>query len=1468
MEDGLLRTNGAQEPTQDRYTSLATIKFIGGLQTQRSPFASIDTRYNTKFLSGKPDALIAGSNVEISNSLTLQRRPGLIPYGVSNIPAPVFFFDWELATTNDIVLVIDTATSGGDNNAGPYGAVFNYSPTHSGIYVNKSAQSQQTNFIDVVNTLYMGDGVDLYKIVGPNLLTWSNTFGTGAGTSFSVQAPWTDANVFSLTGGQTDPLGGTAATQVVWGSTGSGAFLQQIVTPNYTPVVSNTFTFSAWMIETGGAETVTLEIADQSGSIATQVCVLTSSWVKYQVTGTMGAGSTEIKVLLTSPTTTNAMSIYGLQLEVGGPATTTQITTTKPQGVYLWGIQASITAPSFTTTQAVGNTGLPWQPNHAYNVGDTVVDENGNLEYATNNGIYPLRTLTLTSVASGTGVYSGTITGGAANALAGSWVVIAGFTNAANNVVVSITASTASNFTTTNSSSVNETHAATATLGVVGTPAGTSGSVEPTWNQSPGNFTFDGQSAVVQSITTNPPSGTTTASVTFGNPVQNGNAILVAVLSSHPQVISVTDTASDTFSSGLTLGHGGTNPGSSGETRNNAVSQGQFSLYLYYCSSSAGGPITVNVTGGGNSGTFIIAAEMANLGGNDSTSFNSNSTANGNSSSFTTGGITTANASDVIVTIGAFCPKSTLGTSVEIGNAPTGYTVISSTPPTAFVSGGGNTALLNMTMAYQIVKTTGFYNPQFTITNPNANSQNLGISGAFKTAAGTLQWINLGENGAGLTATIGYQWYYSYGNSYTGHFSNVSPISVSSGAITGQDVFVTGPTRPMTPPGAGPFTAAQWSQLNTSTNLWATDPQSDLVAVYRNTDGGGFFFQTGLFGNGQAAQTALLAAGFPGLTTTGVTYSGNTWTYEDITPDTSLNTEIYAPIGLLNSLPPAGLKNLEFFENRMWGSVANLNYFNTGPDNASILGVQQNGVPSESWIAINNDPFNSFITRSIAVGGGLLVFTRLDTWLTVGQNLLNGGFNSSKELAGHGLRSYNSAGYDGSSVYLYTSDRQFLCISPNAGSVEFGFPIGDFLEEDFSPLNAYVVRHVSGSRDNAVFLADGSSSWFRLNPNQQGASMSGEQTPVWSPEADFTDTIGGIGAIASIETAAGVTQFLVGQTAAQSGTGGSAPTIVQKNFANSGLATGGLPCSFVSNNTAGNQILVVSRMRPDGNIPTILDSAGNTYTPIIIADGIGIWQTTAQSGPNIVTVHYGFLPFDVDLYIYEFSNCAFVEGFTPVTGIGTPALLSQEGVTMFVTLDSNTPTWRMVLLFATSNSNGTLPLVFFAYTNITSRSDDITGNSPNWTPYVGAWSEVLLGPDLSINSGAPVLVRDLNIFSDVNVNYTWDATIGSILLATPGKIAEAESVTTEMNNSSATQCGVGVLLDEIEGVFESLPLSVNDPPQLNPSVSVLSNRFYLSQGTDTPICRHIQIQLSGQSATTKDEILALTVRGALEAEQS
>lgn len=1294
MEDGLLRVNGAQEPTPDKFVSLATIKFIGGLQTQRSAFASIDTRYNTKFLGGKPDALIAGQNVEISNHLTLQRRPGLIEYGTANIPEPTNFYAWEIITTADILLIVDTETPGGDNNASTNGAVFRYSPTSSGIYFNKANLSKQTNFISVANTMYMGDGVDLLKVIGPNLLKYSNTYGSGSGTLFSIQSPWIESNVFALagpvpattanplqTGGAADPVGGTAATQLVWGATGSTAYLEQDVLPNYTPIPKNTFTFSIWIRESGtpSVTDVDLQIRDQSGIVATTTVALTSGWAKYQVTGTMNSNSNTINVRLTNPTTTNPITIWGAQLEVGGPATGTQITTDLPQGVFLWGIQAPGTAPNISVSGSV--VGQPWQPNHLYTTAVLALSSvanavGGNTTYtgkivggaanayagykftiqnfvnSSNNGLFlcsgstattitvnnaagtletdpgtATPTLQITGVVSGTSsaVYSGNILGGGGNKYAGYAFTIEGFSNPTNNGTYLCTASTGVSITLFNIDAINETINANALLLgqavtdsngnlEVSTSTGTSGSTEPTWATGQGGTTSDGTQAIFIVQTASNSTSAATAAVTMPNNVTHGNSLLVfMVVNRNASVAAVaSDGNGDTF------------------TAIDGVTSGPFSIYLAWAQNVAGGATTVTATCTGAGDVWVGVVESSPLNNLDGAAVNqANSIPSGNGV-FTTGLVSNAQIDDLLISFSCIISGNHGASS---STAPSGFTEMLNATGIGLSQGNGTIGV-----AYEFLTTLQKTNPQWGVSFGAGGSRELGITAGFNAASTTtLVWTNYGP--IGLTAAIGFTYYYAFMNSETGHISNVSPLSGSTGVIAGQSVTITG---------AGMQT--------TRSGPYGQDPQVDTIVLFRDDDGGGFWFQLATFANPGTA------AG-PGV-----------WTYTDTTPSADLNTAISAPIGLLNSLPPAGLVNMEYFAGRMWGSVANFLYYNTAADNATLLGVTQNGVPSESWIPSNNIPFNAPIVRSLAVGGGLIVATTLDTWFVTGQNILQGGFNPTKALAKHGARSWNAFDLDGSTVYMYTSDRESLMINPNSGSVEIGFPIGDTLETTFSPMSVFIARHVSGSQDNAMYMADGSTGWYRLNPNQQGASMSGEQTPVWSPKADFTASIGGVGAIASIEVAAGQINLLVGQ--------------------------------------------------------------------------------------------------------------------------------------------------------------------------------------------------VVVGP---------VLVRSITTFSDNTIPYQWTATMGSIVMTTPGKLAETDSITTEMNNSgggvTASQCTVAVLLDEIAGSFESLPMSVNDPPGEVPSISVLSNRFYLSQGGVCPTVRHMQIQLAGELVsdlpqTSKDELLSMTIRGCLVSEQS
>ncbi|HET9282618.1 MAG TPA: hypothetical protein VFR24_11715, partial [Candidatus Angelobacter sp.] len=78
-------------------------------------------------------------------------------------------------------------------------------------------------------------------------------------------------------------------------------------------------------------------------------------------------------------------------------------------------------------------------------------------------------TLTLTQVTvSGTSTtYTGTITGGGANAFAGFTFLIAGFTNSGNNGLVYVTSSTGTTLVVTTGAQVNETHAGTAQTGLI-----------------------------------------------------------------------------------------------------------------------------------------------------------------------------------------------------------------------------------------------------------------------------------------------------------------------------------------------------------------------------------------------------------------------------------------------------------------------------------------------------------------------------------------------------------------------------------------------------------------------------------------------------------------------------------------------------------------------------------------------------------------------------------------------------------------------------------------------------------------------------------------------------------------------------------------------------------------------------------------------------------------------------------------
>jgi len=156
-------------------------------------------------------------------------------------------------------------------------------------------------------------------------------------------------------------------------------------------------------------------------------------------------------------------------------------------------------------------------------------------------GLFTTSSLTLTAVAASSGgnaVYTGTITGGAANAFVGYYFTVTGFVNASNNGVFIAVASTATTVTLANANAIAETHAGAVQGGTAAyhsTSADSSIIVGDSvtiagFTNSGNNGTFTVIATSASTVTVN-----NLASVVETNPaatlndVQNGTPVAVAV---------------------------------------------------------------------------------------------------------------------------------------------------------------------------------------------------------------------------------------------------------------------------------------------------------------------------------------------------------------------------------------------------------------------------------------------------------------------------------------------------------------------------------------------------------------------------------------------------------------------------------------------------------------------------------------------------------------------------------------------------------------------------------------------------------------------------------------------------------------------------------------------------------------------------------------------------------------------------
>ena len=301
-------------------------------------------------------------------------------------------------------------------------------------------------------------------------------------------------------------------------------------------------------------------------------------------------------------------------------------------------------------------------------------------------------------------------------------------------------------------------------------------------------------------------------------------------------------------------------------------------------------------------------------------------------------------------------------------------------------------------------------------------------------------------------------------NTPPGH---AAPLGTPTGALTG-GISTSSPSASVTGSNVG--------AVNTITGLGSTDPQVDTIEIYRSADGGGV-------GN------MFWLTDIPNPQPVG----GNAqpWSFDDYLPSApigifpGLNNLIPAPIDDENDPPPAGFRPLcsKLHFARIFGAVGNTVFFSGGPD---VL----TGNPNEAFNPVDEFPFQSTVTTLIHTPAGLICPTTTDFECIFG-GPSTGSFFDTTVLPGTGMFSPNAWDLHGGEIYFLSTDSQFWIFNPQTQLARLGFPVGKQLAA-YDSATAYVTIHESGT-DNAIYVGDGASGWFRLNPHQVGADIAGRE---------------------------------------------------------------------------------------------------------------------------------------------------------------------------------------------------------------------------------------------------------------------------------------------------------------------------------------------------------------------------------------
>lgn len=1171
---GQLQNAGAQPQKQPRYVPLFMDKAFTGLWTQRNVLHDPSDVVTSKFYGGRPDALWQGSNVELTNRNTLQRRPGLIQFSSDLYPTPPNrTFSFPL-TDGTIRVIVDTGSTGSivlsaAANASAGTTVYTGTIPNGGANAYAHLIFQVTGFANPQN-----NGTFTATASSTTTLTLTNTQGvseTHAGAAVSAGAVYWDvqSGVTTLLFAKAPGAGQTYFVAVAGVLYMGDGVETRIYTPLNTGPNGTVFGFGLNAPTNGPTVVIT-----ESGAAAV-------NWVANTVWSTMGliydTGTNTIQQL----NSVNASTTNTTQLGTSGngsPAWNQTPGATTSDNTITWtnfGPIVAWTAHTLYNNASIG--GTTTNPCIIYDPGtkSCFINANPGLASGTSGSTYPKF-----KAGAGQFVEDGSVkwfyigTPG----IPGTWIASHAYpklgTVSNNDAVTSIVEPVGLQ----NGLPTNQTVYWQVSGGGTSGSSGTS----PVWQTTAGQLTSGDGDLIWLSLGSD-----AWAATTFYSGWQTNGAIFSALLDPNKNFqVCITTGTSATVQPSTQFTLSAAANASAGTT----TYTGTFSPTIPVGAGNLSAVIT-GFTTAANNGTFtIVSCSSTQLVVNNAAGVSESHAATATFNPWGVGyGVTTQDGSAVWVNVGDgmqwaastqwFLP--TPGFSPPSGASPFGgASVVDSNSDVEFIINSGKggashpswaaigsytddngttftlsqvTVNANGTTTYtgtglgalsgQQLVISGFTNvgnnglvvalgnpfpaTSTTFTVKTTSQVNETHAGAANNAA---IWYNLEAfSTQSLAWTKGYSYAYSYkSRSLTDFYSvNVAgtseppippglsaPLPAPTGSLTG-DISSASPAT-VTPTGANA------GAVNTISGVGSTNPAVDTIVIWRSADGGG---SSNMFELTEVPNPPAIG----GL--------AQPWSFKDFLPDVpttiggvqfpGLNELISAPIDDVNDPPNAAFLPMVYNFGRIWGSVGSTVFFSGGPDTFT-------GNGNSSFNPADDFPYLATVVRLVKSTQGLVTF------LTDSVELIAGGpattsFYQVTLAQGIGLGNYNGLDVYGGEIYFMSADSQLMTMSPSLNVQTFGFPLGDQFanlpssgvsDATWDPKLAYIAVLQSGI-DNALFVGNGSTGWYRANPHQIGGIQSPE--PVWSPYANVTN---GCKMLYTTEVTPGIKKLLVGSTLA------------------------------------------------------------------------------------------------------------------------------------------------------------------------------------------------------------------------------------------------------------------------------------------------------------------------------------------------